>query len=235
MNARTWKKLAETHLLPHLPGFVVVGRWLVAAPVGWQARGFLLEPSGFNQHQFTIEVCVWPLYVPQSPGLTFGERLGWIPRGGREIWWDVEAQDPATVCADILRRMQRDGLPYLAQRGTVQAMTTLRHRTHSDMRYVHQALMLAGALLDDARVVARQWALLSEHRRPHGQHDRQPWEIELERVTEAAHRRFGQDPDGLRAEIATWREARAAEAGLTAQLAVTPEDLVGLPRRGWFG
>ena len=45
MNSREWKQFASGYLLPRLPGFMLSGRWLCYAPIGWQVRGFAFKPS----------------------------------------------------------------------------------------------------------------------------------------------------------------------------------------------
>jgi hypothetical protein len=197
-------------------------------------RGFVPRFSG---QSFTLEVGVVPLYAPQSLGLTFTNRLGWIARKQGDEWWDLDQQDAPTIFADILRRIRRDGLPYLARRATVEAMTKIkRHQIVllSDERYEYQAMLCAGILLDDSSVVEREWRRFTSYHEQYATPDSPEWSVQLYQATEKICRLYHDDPAAARAEIAGWRIARAEELGLARLLAEEPGDLRGGTRRRWW-
>lgn len=225
MNTRLWEKLAKEYLLPHLPDFSLSGRWLFYAPIGWQVRGFLFEPSGWDKQRFTIETCVMPLYVPATAGLTFSARLGFLARNKSDIWWSVEKENAALIFADIKQRILHDGLPYLSQRSTVRWMTKLKHASLSDENYVHQAMLCAGIVLNDANIVNREWQQITAYYRKNYSADSAVWFRELYRSTELIYQRYTENPVVLREEIVRWRHERAEELRFDKFLAEEPSDL----------
>jgi hypothetical protein len=233
-KAPKWQKLVKDHLLPQLPGFALARGWLFRTPIGWQVSGFLFQRSG---QSFTIEAGVVPLYAPQSLGLTFTNRLGIIARKGGDKWWDLDQQDAPAIFADVLRCIRRDGLPYLARRATVEAMTrTRRHQVTcgSDERYEHQAILCAGILLDDVSVVEREWQRFTSYHEKYLTPETREWEVQLHEATQRIYRLYHDDPTAAREEIARWRIARAEELGLAKFLADEPTDLRGAARRRWW-
>jgi len=240
VNVRQWQKLARQHLLPHLPELTVSRRWLFYAPIGWQVRGFAFERSGSGSRSFTIEAGVVPLYVPQSVGGTFRARLGWLARKRADEWWDLGQQDASAIFADIMKRIRRDGLPYLARRATVEAMTKIkRHQIIllSAQSYEYQAMLCGGILLDHASVVEREWRRFTSYHQRYATPDSPEWSVRLYEATEQIHRLYHDNPVAAREEIARWRIARAQELGLAGFLADEPADLrsTARPRLWWFG
>ena len=241
MTIREWQKLAKEHLLQYFPGMTLSSRWLLYAPIGWQVRGFAFEPSGFDKTMFTVYAGVLPLYVPQIPGLTFTERIGWLAKWQRgDTWWNLGQASADEVFADIRKRIKQDAFPYLQQRATVDAMTKVRQHQiiHlSDDRYVFQAMLCAGILLDDARIVEREWQRFTVYHARYAAPDTREWEAGLFQVTEHIYRQFHANPSAAREEIARWRQEHAAELKFSAFLADEPDDLrdATRPRLRWFG
>lgn len=241
MTIREWQKLAKEHLLPHFPDMTLSGRWMLYAPIGWQVRGFAFEPSGFDKLQFTVYAGVLPLYVPQSVGGTFSERIGWLAKRRRgDIWWNLGQTGADAVFADIRQRIQQDAMPYMMQRATVEGMTKIRQHQliHlSDDRYVFQAMLCAGILLDDSHVVEREWQHFTAYHAKYAVPDSPEWVTDLFRVTERIYQQFLADPASAREEIAHWRHERAAELKFSALLTDAPDDLrdATRPRLRWFG
>lgn len=229
MNIREWQKLAKKHLLPHFPDLTLSGRWLFHAPIGWQLRCFGFEPSEFHKLQFSVYASVSPLYVPQELDGTFSEFIGWMARKKRgEIWWDLGQDSAETIFADIQQRIQQDVIPYQQQRSTVEAMTKIRQHQMiqlSDDHYVFQAMICAGILLDDARVVEREWQRFSAYHSKYAAPNSPKRDTEMYQVTERIYRQFQADPTAARCEIARWRQERAAELNLSTFLADEPDDL----------
>lgn len=241
MNVREWQKLAKEHLLPYFSDLTLSGHWLLYTPIGWQARGFAFEPSGFDKLQFTVYAGLLPLYVPQSVGETFCERIGWLAKRKQgDIWWNLGLASADEVFTDIRQRIQQDGIPYLQQRATVEAMTKIRQHQIIHLSadsYVYQAMLCAGILLNDASRVEREWKNLLNYRQRYPKEEMQNWEIEFYQVTEDIYRQFHTDPAVARNLIAHYRQERAAEWRLTAFLVDEPGDLrdAAHPRLRWFG
>ena len=228
MTARQWEKLATEYLLPHLPDMRISGRWLLFAPIGWQVRGFMMEPSQSDKQRFTLETCVVPLFTPQPVGLTFSTRLGWLARKKEDKWWNLDQTDVEEVFVDIRQRILHDGVPYLAKRTTVEAMSGIRRHQVvqlSDERYIHQAMLCANILLGNASMVEREWKhLLANQQRISGAELRE-WEVQFHEATEHIYRLYHEDPVAACKEIIRWRYMRAEELRLTHELMENPEDL----------
>ena len=230
MNAREWQKYAREYLLPYFPGYAMSGRWIFAAPIGWQVRGFCVEPSGYDKQSFTVEVGVLPLYVPQSPGGTFTARLGWLQRRRADVWWNLGTASPEQIFTGIRQRLLHEGRAYLKARSTLEAMTKIRRHQiihlSSDC-YVFQAMLCAGILLNDPSVVERERKHLRLFAQQCPKDEMQEWEITFNAATEDIYQRYSQNPTAASEEIAHWRQQRAAELKLGEFLAEEPDDLRG--------
>lgn len=225
MVIEKWTELAQEYLLPHLPGFTLYQEWLLLTPIGWQVRGFCFSAARWDRNTFTMEACVLPLYVPQFVGLTFGERLGVLAARRGSLWWSFDTPDTQEMINDILYRIRRNGLPYLEKRATLEAMTRLTHTDYPDERYIQRAMMCAGVLLNDRRVVERQWKAYQQRKRRTSESELQEWERQLHHSIEKIYASAREDPDRLRQSIASWRRLRAKEYRLEQYLAEEPDDL----------
>ncbi|MHB9109198.1 MAG: hypothetical protein ACYDCO_19265 [Armatimonadota bacterium] len=225
MTTEKWTELAQEYLLPNLPGFTLFREWLLLAPIGWQVRGFCFSTAKWDHNTFTIEACVLPLYVPQFIGLTFGERLGVLAAHRGSLWWSFNSRNKREMSCDILYRIRRNGLPYLEKRATLEAMTRLNHMDYPDERYIQRAMMCAGVLLDDRRVIERQWKAYQQRKQQTPESALTEWEKQLHHSIEKIYASAQSDPATMRQVISSWRKLRAEEYRLERYLADEPCDL----------
>jgi len=225
MITEKWTELAQEYLLPNLPGFTLFREWLLLAPIGWQVRGFCFSTAKWDHNTFTIEACVLPLYVPQFIGLTFGERLGVLAAHRGSLWWSFAKRTKREMSCDILYRIRRNGLPYLEHRATLEAMTRLDHMDYPDERYIQRAMMCAGVLLDDHRVIERQWKAYQQRKQQTPESQLAEWERQLHHSIEKIYCCSREHPETLRQNITSWRKLRAEEYRLERYLAAEPFDL----------
>lgn len=117
MRINQLMRVVRQHILPHLPGFRVK-RWsfLYATPVSLIWRAFHFQVSYTQKEAFTVWMFAQPLYVPADRPVTdIGESLGrsWYHRNR---WWTVQlgdAQSEQQVMDEVLRLIQKVGLPFL--------------------------------------------------------------------------------------------------------------------------
>ncbi|RMG20440.1 MAG: hypothetical protein D6732_28670 [Methanobacteriota archaeon] len=113
MKSREFEKLIKKHLLPHLPGFKVKKNRLLLYPINYLLRAFLFESSQFDPNNFTIEVFVQPLYIPQDfISFNIGSRLGSMADDGHD-WWDYTPKNEVLIMNEILSLIKKYGVPFL--------------------------------------------------------------------------------------------------------------------------
>jgi len=105
MKATALKRLFGTYLLPHLPGYYISGRMLLAGPLEHLLRGFFFDASGFDASWFYLQVFVQPLYVPSDHiSFNFGQRIA---------GWKINKSNEDEVMSQVLLRVREEGLPLL--------------------------------------------------------------------------------------------------------------------------
>src|SRR5215204_5010951 len=88
MKASVIERLARTHLLPVLPGFVVGRSLLYRRPVDYFLPGLSFDTLSFSSSRVFVEAFIQPLYERYDYLIyTYGFRLG-------DDFWDVDEQDP---------------------------------------------------------------------------------------------------------------------------------------------
>jgi hypothetical protein len=106
MKGSAIERLARTHLLPVLPGFVVRRSLLYRRPVDYFLHGLSFDTSSFSSSRIFVEAFIQPLYEPHEYLIyTYGFRLG-------DDFWDVDEQDPDRAFAAIAQAARRDALPF---------------------------------------------------------------------------------------------------------------------------
>ena len=113
MKGREFERLIKKHLLPHLPGFKVKKAELFIYPINYLLRAFSFESSQFDPNNFTIEVFVQPLYIPQDfISFNIGSRLAMVAGLG-DRWWKYSPEEETFIMNEILSLMQQYGVPFL--------------------------------------------------------------------------------------------------------------------------
>ena len=106
MKASAIERLARTHLLPVLPGFVVRRSLLYRRPLDHFLHGLSFDTSSFSSSRIFVQAFIQPLYGPYDDLVyTYGFRLG-------DDFWDVDDQDPDHAFAAIAEAAPRDALPF---------------------------------------------------------------------------------------------------------------------------
>jgi len=106
MKASVIERLARTHLLPVLPGFVVGRSLLYRRPVDYFLPGLSFDTLSFSSSRVFVEAFIQPLYERYDYLIyTYGFRLG-------DDFWDVDDQDPDHAFAAIAEAAPRDALPF---------------------------------------------------------------------------------------------------------------------------
>jgi hypothetical protein len=106
MKGSAIERLARTHLLPVLPGFVVRRSLLYRRPFDHFLHGLSFDTSSFSSSRIFVHAFIQPLYGPYDDVVyTYGFRLGYD-------FWDVDEQDPDQAFAAIAEAARRDALPF---------------------------------------------------------------------------------------------------------------------------
>ena len=213
MKSRAVERLARTHLVPRLPGFVARGSLAYRRPVEQLLCGLSFDTSSFTSARIYVTAFVQPLFVPADCiTLTFGDRLG-------DDFWDVDEDDPDPVFAAIAEVAERDALPLFDALGTLDRFCEvvpawadadrkrLKSLQSTDDPVVGEALGFAELLrgCEDAgrRLVAR--ALESE--REDGEYASEERIANLERVLHAV---TAQGLGAAQALLGEWRASTIA-------------------------
>jgi hypothetical protein len=106
MKGPAIERLARTHLLPVLPGFVVRRSLLYRRPLDYFLHGLSFDTSAFSSSRIFVQAFIQPLYGRYDDLVyTYGFRLG-------DDFWDVDEQDPDRAFAAVARAALRDALPF---------------------------------------------------------------------------------------------------------------------------
>jgi hypothetical protein len=106
MKGSTIERLARTHLLPVLPGFVVRRSLLYRRPFHYFLHGLSFDTSSFSSSRIFVAAFIQPLYAPYDDlTYTYGFRLG-------DDFWDVDEQHPDQAFAAIAEAARRDAVPF---------------------------------------------------------------------------------------------------------------------------
>jgi hypothetical protein len=109
MKGPAIERLARTHLLPVLPGFVVRRSLLYRRPFDYFLHGLSFDTSSFSSSRIFVEAFIQPLYEPYDYlTYTYGFRLG-------ADFWDVDEQHPDQTFAAIAEAARRDALPFFGE------------------------------------------------------------------------------------------------------------------------
>jgi len=108
MTNKQFAKLAQ-NLVLDLPGYVIKGQLMIAAPLRHMVRGLCFESSSHDKDAFYIWMFYMALYVPaDSIHFTFGDRL--TDSTGSDRW---DATMPKLV-EELRAAVQQQAIPFLA-------------------------------------------------------------------------------------------------------------------------
>jgi hypothetical protein len=195
MNERQLRLWIEKYLSPSLPDFHYQGGLLYREPPAPLIRGFFFERVAHEANAFFVTAFIQATYVPKAtPVLNMGQRLGRIS-GRAEKWWRVGGEDAAEVFSEVQSYLEREGLPYLAERNTLQDVVRVYGPEAKDP---HTSLIetVAGAyalLGDTKRALALTDALIACARK---YMDKSPWLQEVLQRAQELRVSLDADPRG---------------------------------------
>jgi hypothetical protein len=156
MDARSWRRIAKTQVLPRVPELVLTGSVLHTPDTEWLLRAAVKNDSAFSK-AFTVEIIVMPLYEPTDHiGWLVGARLGQLT-DGHDIWWEPDTQSADAIGADIAAHLRRGALRYWDRLGDLASFAAECRRRPTFDRDVHYVEWVAGAAVilgDNARARA---------------------------------------------------------------------------------
>jgi hypothetical protein len=157
MDARSWRRIAKTEVLPRVPELVLTGSVLHTPDTEWLLRAAVKNDSAFSK-AFTVEIIVMPLYEPTDHiGWLVGARLGQLT-DGHDIWWEPDTQSADAIGADIAAHLRRGALRYWDRLGDLASFAAECRRRPTFDRDVHYVEWVAGAAVilgDNARPSTR--------------------------------------------------------------------------------
>ncbi len=215
MTGKQFQSLIRRHLLPHFPESDVRRGLLFVRPLGQILRGFCFDSSGLDRFEFTVEVFVQPLFVPNE-GITFsiGDRLGSIC-GKQERWWTLTDDNETEIMADVLKLMQREGPVILDKFTTLEdfSKNAITPHTNPYSPYPPEMVAYGAVLLGNKQLAEKMFVRLDETLHPEQEYCEYHAGIrDRAHLVRTAFERSPEDAVGI---LSKWREETVANLKLT--------------------